>query len=65
MTQQGKQMKVKACEGFVYNSIKLVVLANSNRYGVVPTEKYYIELFFCGLFPIRFFMVVRPFIQLK
>jgi hypothetical protein len=34
MTQQGKQMRIGACEGFAYNSVKLVLLANGNRYDV-------------------------------
>jgi hypothetical protein len=34
MAQQGKQMRVGAREGFVYNSVKLVLLANGNRYEV-------------------------------
>jgi hypothetical protein len=32
MAQQGKQMRVGACEGFAYHSVKLVLLANGNRY---------------------------------
>jgi hypothetical protein len=34
MAQQDKQMRVGAGEGFVYNSIKLVLLANGKRYEV-------------------------------
>jgi hypothetical protein len=35
MAQQGKQMRVGACEGFAYHSVKLVLLANGgNRYEV-------------------------------
>jgi hypothetical protein len=34
MAQQGKQMRVGAREGFAYRSVKLVLLANSNRYEV-------------------------------
>jgi hypothetical protein len=34
MAQQGKQMKVGAREGFAYHSVKLVLLANGNRYEV-------------------------------
>ncbi len=34
MEQQGKQMRVGAPEGFAYNSVKLVLLANDNRYEV-------------------------------
>jgi hypothetical protein len=34
MAQQGKQMRVGACEGFGYHSVKLVLLANGNRYEV-------------------------------
>jgi hypothetical protein len=34
MTQQGKQMRVGACEGFAYHSVKLASLANSDRYEV-------------------------------
>jgi hypothetical protein len=32
MAQQGKQMRVGACEGFAYHSLKVVLLANGNRY---------------------------------
>jgi hypothetical protein len=34
MAQQGKQMRVGAREGFAYNTVKLVLLANGNRYEV-------------------------------
>jgi hypothetical protein len=34
MAQQGKQMRVGAREGFAYHSLKLVLLANGNRYEV-------------------------------
>jgi hypothetical protein len=34
MAQQGKQMRVGACKGFSYHSVKLVLLANGNRYEV-------------------------------
>jgi hypothetical protein len=34
MAQQRKQVRVGACEGFSYNSLKLVLLANGNRCGV-------------------------------
>jgi hypothetical protein len=34
MAQQGKQMRVGAREGFAYNSVELVLLANGNRYEV-------------------------------
>ncbi len=34
MAQQGKQMRIGACEGLAYNSVELVLLANSNRYEV-------------------------------
>jgi hypothetical protein len=34
MAQQGKQMRVGACKGFAYRSVKLVLLANGNRYKV-------------------------------
>ncbi len=34
MAQQGKQMRVGACKGFAHPSLKLVSLANSNRYEV-------------------------------
>jgi hypothetical protein len=34
MAQQGKQMRVGAHKGFAYNSVKLVLLANGNRYEV-------------------------------
>jgi hypothetical protein len=32
MAQLGKEMRVGAREGFAYNSVKIVVLANGNRY---------------------------------
>jgi hypothetical protein len=35
MAQQGnKQMRVVASDGFVYRSVKLVLLANGNKYEV-------------------------------
>jgi hypothetical protein len=34
MAQQGKQMRVGARKGFAYHSVKLVLLANGNRYEV-------------------------------
>ncbi len=34
MTKQGKQMRVGARKGFVYQSVKLVLLANGDRYEV-------------------------------
>jgi hypothetical protein len=34
MAQQGKQMRVDARKGFAYHSVKLVLLANGNRYEV-------------------------------
>jgi hypothetical protein len=34
MAQQGKQVRVGAFQGFVYHSVKLVLLANGNRYEV-------------------------------
>jgi hypothetical protein len=34
MAQQGKQMRVGAREGLPYNSVKLVLLPNGNRYEV-------------------------------
>ncbi len=34
MAQQGKPMRVGAREGFVYHTVKLVLLANDNRYDV-------------------------------
>jgi hypothetical protein len=34
MAQQRKQMGVGACEGFAYYLLKLVLLANGNRYEV-------------------------------
>ncbi len=32
MTQQGKQMEVGACQSFAYHLLKLVLLANGDRY---------------------------------
>jgi hypothetical protein len=34
MAQQGKPMRVDARECSAYNSVKLVLLANGNKYGV-------------------------------
>ncbi len=34
MAQQGKQMRVGTREGFAYQSVKLVLLADGNRYEV-------------------------------
>jgi hypothetical protein len=34
MAQHGKQMRVGAREGFPYNSVKLVLVANSKRYEI-------------------------------
>jgi hypothetical protein len=34
MSQQGKQVRVGAREGFAYRSVKLVLLANGNRYEI-------------------------------
>jgi hypothetical protein len=34
MAQQGKQMRVGARESFAYHSVKLVLLANVDRYEV-------------------------------
>ncbi len=34
MAQQGKQMRVGARKGFAYHSVKLVLVANCNRYEV-------------------------------
>jgi hypothetical protein len=34
MAQQGKQIKVGARKGFAYHSLKLVLMANDNRYEV-------------------------------
>jgi hypothetical protein len=36
MAQQGKQMRVGARDGFAYDSVKLVLLANGNKYEVEP-----------------------------
>ncbi len=41
MTQQGKQMRVGAGEGFTYNAVKLALLANSNKYDVDSNERFY------------------------
>jgi hypothetical protein len=34
MAQQGKQIRVGAREGFPYNSVKLVLLADGNKHEV-------------------------------
>ncbi len=34
MAQQRKQVRVRARKGFAYHSVKLVLLANGNRYDV-------------------------------
>jgi hypothetical protein len=36
MAQQRKQMRVGAREGFAYNSVKLLLLANGNSFEVNP-----------------------------
>jgi hypothetical protein len=36
MAQQGKQGIIGVCEGFPYNSVNLVLLANSDGYKVDP-----------------------------
>jgi hypothetical protein len=46
MAQQGKQMRVGAREGFAYHSVKLVELANGNRYEIDSNF-----LFLCGKAP--------------
>ncbi len=48
--QQGKQMRVGARKGFAYHSVKLVLLANGNRYVFDYNT---------------FFLVVKPSIRLK
>jgi hypothetical protein len=40
MSQQGKQMRVGASRGFAYHSVKLVLLANGNRYEVDSNTFY-------------------------
>jgi hypothetical protein len=54
MAQQGKRMRFRACNGFAYHSINLVLLANSNRYEVGSTKffvrsraLYSLEVFLC------------------
>jgi hypothetical protein len=34
MARQSEQLRVGACKGFAYHSIKLVLLANGNRFEV-------------------------------
>jgi hypothetical protein len=50
MEQQGKPMRVGACEGFAYNSVKLVLLANGDR---------------CEVDSNTFFKVAKPSIHVK
>jgi hypothetical protein len=38
MAQQGEQVRVEPREDFAYNSVKLVSLANGNRYDVKSNE---------------------------
>jgi hypothetical protein len=45
MAQQGKKRRRGARKGFAYNSLKLVLLANGNRYEIVSNT---------------FFLVVKP-----
>jgi hypothetical protein len=40
MEQQDKQMRVGAREGFANHSVKLVLLANGNRYEVDSTALF-------------------------
>jgi hypothetical protein len=41
MAQQGKQMRVGAREGLAHHSVKLVLLANGNSYGVDSNTLYW------------------------
>jgi MFS superfamily sulfate permease-like transporter len=41
MAQQCKQMRVGAWKGFAYHSVKVVILANSNRYDV-DSNKFFL-----------------------
>jgi hypothetical protein len=38
--QKGKQMRVGACKGFAYYSVKLILLANGNRYEVDSSTSF-------------------------
>jgi hypothetical protein len=40
MAKQSKQMRVGAREGFAYHSVRLVLLANGNRYEVDSNTFY-------------------------
>jgi hypothetical protein len=40
MAQQGKQVRVGACKGFAYHSVKLVLLANGKGMRLIPTRFY-------------------------
>ncbi len=48
MAQQGKQMRVGAREGFAYHSVRLVLLAEGNKYEV---DSYTFFLRGKGLYP--------------
>jgi hypothetical protein len=43
MTPQGKQMRVGACKSFAYHSVKLVLLANGERYEV-DSNTFFLEV---------------------
>jgi hypothetical protein len=51
MAQQGKQMRVGARKPFVYNSVKLVLLANGNRYEVDSKTFFFLSV--KALFPVQ------------
>jgi hypothetical protein len=46
---QGKQMRVGAREGFACNSVKLVLLANDNRYEVDSCTFYKVVKLFINV----------------
>jgi hypothetical protein len=61
MAQQGKQMRVGASKGFEYHSVKLVLLANDNKYDVDSNAfllsgiKPFIHLKHCPVSTLSFF----------
>ncbi len=64
MAQQIKQMRVGACDGFAYHSIKLVLLANGNRCEVdhntlVQVVKSCIYLKYCPVPTLTFLTQIR------
>jgi hypothetical protein len=62
MAQQGKQMRVGAREGFAYHSVKLVLVANGNRYEVDSNTLFLtspLSIKYCHLPTLTFFFLTN------